>query len=88
MYNNCMNNEKVRQMVREILQPVYDELVDASCKIFFSIENGLRDLPNDEKEKIVKDIMNRHQQALITSFKAGIPNDFDAKLKEYKDGRK
>lgn len=82
-------NDKVKLIAREILQPVFDQLVDVSCGIFSSVYDNLPDnMPAEEKEKLVQGIIEQQRDALVTSIKAGVPPDFDKQLKEAMNGGK
>lgn len=82
-------NDKVKLMAREILQPVFDQIVNMSCGIFSSVYNNLpENMPVEEKEKLVQGIIEHQRDALVTSIKAGVPPDFDKQLKEAMNGRK
>lgn len=82
-------NDKVKQMAREILQPVYDELIETTCRIFSSIYDNLPEsMPVEEKDNIVQSIIKQQSEALVSSVKAGVPADFENKLKEAFNGGK
>lgn len=82
-------NDRVKQMAREILQPFFDELVETSCRIFSSVYDNLPDsMPIEEKDAIVKSILDKQRDALVVGMKSGIPEDFEKQLKEAFNGGK
>lgn len=84
-----MNDDRVKQMAREILQPFFNELVEASCRIFSAVYNNLPDsMPIEEKDTIVQGILKQQCDTLVSSVKTGVPTDFENKLKEAINGGK
>lgn len=82
-------NDRVKQLAREILQPFFDELVDTSCRIFSSVYDNLPDsMPVEEKDAIVKSILDKQRDALVGAVKSGVPEDFEKQLKEAFNGGK
>ena len=83
-----MIDNKLKQMTREILQPFFDELVETSCRIFSSVSDNLPEsMPIEEKDAIVKSILDKQCDALVAGLKSSIPEDFEEKLKEAFDGK-
>lgn len=84
-----MNDDNIKQLIRKTLEPVLDELVELDFKIFSNITNSLpADMPEEQKLDLVKGVLKSHGDALVTSIKTSIPNDFDTKLKEAYNGRR
>lgn len=82
-------DEKVKQMVREILQPFFDEIVETSCRVFSSVYGNLpENMPIEEKDKIVKSILEKQRDVMVAGMKSNIPEDLDKQLKEASNGRK
>lgn len=82
-------SDKVKQMAREILQPFFDEIIETSCRIFSSVYNNLpENMPVEEKDAIVQGILKQQSEMLVSSIKAGVPADFENKLKEAFNGGK
>lgn len=80
---------KLEQMVREIMQPVYDVLVSNVCMIFSNVQKNLPATMSDaEKEQILTDILNKHKDVLVGTIKASVPTNLDEQLKEANNGRK
>lgn len=76
-------------MAREILQPFFDEIIETSCRIFSSVYDNLPEsMPLEEKEKIVKSILEKQRDVMVTGMKSGIPKDFEKQLKEAFNGGK
>lgn len=84
-----MNDDKIKQLIREMLKPALDELVELNFKIFSNITNSLpADMPEEQKLDLVKGVLKSHGDALVTNIKTSIPKDFDTKLKEAYNGRR
>jgi hypothetical protein len=83
-----MTKAQIRQMTKELMQPIFDQMVDNCCIIYEGIIDGLKDYPDSEKEKIVNDIIDRHSKGMLEGLKAGMPDNFVDKIKEYTNGRK
>lgn len=82
-------NDKIKQMTREILQPFFDELIETSCRIFSSVYDNLpNDMPIEEKDAVVKSILDKQRDALVAGVKSSIPEDFEKQLKEAFNGGK
>ena len=76
-----MNDDNIKQLIREMLKPALDELVELN----FSLP---ADMPEEQKLDLVKGVLKSHGDALVTSIKTSIPKDFDTKLKEAYNGRR
>lgn len=84
-----MTDDKIKQMIRETLEPMFDELVELNFKVFSSITKNLpADMPEDQKLDLVKSILKSHGDALVNDIKSSVPADFDTKLKEAYNGRR
>ena len=84
-----MNDDKIKQLIREMLKPALDELVELNFKIFSNITNSLpADMPEEQKLDLVKGLLKSHGDTLANSIKTSIPKDFDTKLKEAYNGRR
>ena len=84
-----MTDEKLKQMIREILEPMVDELVELNFKIFYNLTKNLpTDMSVEEKEELIKGVLKSHGDMLVASIKSSIPADFDTKLKEAYNGRR
>lgn len=82
-------DDKIKQLVRELMQPVFDQLVDTCCSMFKNIVDNLpADMPESEKEQIIKQILDAQAQSMTASMKGIVPEDFANKLKEAVNGRK
>lgn len=88
LYNFSMN-DKIKPMVKELMQPVFEQLVDTCCNLFGSISDNLpSDMPDEEKDKIIKQILDAQAQSITNSIKSVVPEDLADKLKEVANGRK
>lgn len=84
-----MNDDIIKQLIRETLEPMFDELVELNFKVFSSITKNLpADMPEEQQLDLVKGILKSHGEALVTNIKTSVPKDFDTKLKEAYDGRR
>lgn len=84
-----MNDDIIKQMIRETLEPMFDELVELNFKVFSSITKSLpADMPEEQQLDLVKGILKSHGEALVANIKTSVPKDFDTKLKEAYDGRR
>lgn len=84
-----MNDDIIKQMIRDNLEPMFDELVELNFNIISSITKNLpADMPEDQKLDLIKNILKSHGDMLVASVKSSIPADFDTKLKEAYNGRR
>lgn len=85
-----MNDAIIKQMTREALKPMLEELVELSFKVISSVTSNLpADMPEDQKLDLIKSILKSHSDMLVANIKSSIPDDFDTKLKEaYNDRRR
>lgn len=84
-----MTDDKIKQMIKETLEPMFDELVELNFKIISGITNNLpADMSEDQKLDLVKGVLKSHGDILVSSIKSSIPADFDTKLKEAYNGRR
>ena len=84
-----MTDDKIKQMIRETLEPMFDELVELNFKVFNNLTKNLpADMPVEEKEELIKGVLKSHGDALVSGIKSAVPDDFDTKVKEAYDGRR
>ena len=84
-----MTDDKIKQMIKETLEPMFDELVELNFKIISGITNNLpADMSEDQKLDLVKSVLKSHGDILVSSIKSSVPADFDTKLKEAYNGRR
>ena len=84
-----MNDDIIKQMIRDNLEPMFDELVELNFNIISSITKNLpADMPEDKKLDLINSILKSHGDMLVASVKSSIPADFDTKLKEAYNGRR
>lgn len=84
-----MTDDKIKQMIRETLEPMFDELVELNFKIFYNLTKNLpADMPVEEKEELIKGVLKSHGDMLVNVIKTSVPDDLDAKVKEAYDGRR
>lgn len=88
-HNISMTDEKLKQMIRETLEPMFDELVELNFKIFYNLTKNLpADMAVEEKEELIKGVLKSHGDMLVNAIKTSVPDDLDAKVKEAYDGRR
>ena len=84
-----MTDDKIKQMIRETLEPMFDELVELNFKIFYNLTKNLpADMPVEEKEELIKGVLKSHGDMLVNVIKTSVPDDLDAKVKEAYNGRR
>ncbi len=84
-----MTDDKIKQMIRETLEPMFDELVELNFKIFYNLTKNLpADMAVEEKEELIKGVLKSHGDMLVNAIKTSVPDDLDAKVKEAYDGRR
>ena len=84
-----MTDDKIKQMIRETLEPMFDELVELNFKIFYNLTKNLpADMSAGEKEELINGVLKAHGDMLVNAIKTSVPDDLDAKVKEAYDGRR
>ena len=84
-----MTDDKIKQMIRETLEPMFDELVELNFKIFYNLNRNLpADMTDKEKEELINGVLKAHGDMLVNAIKTSVPDDLDAKVKEAYDGRR
>lgn len=84
-----MTDDIIKRLIRETLEPMFDELVELNFKVFSSLTKNLpADMSDEQKLDIVKGVLKSHGDTLAASVKASMPADFDTKVKEAYNGRR
>lgn len=84
-----MTDKKIKQFIRETLEPMFDELVELNFKFFSTLTKNLpADMAEEQKLDLVKGVLKSHGDALVASIKSSVPVDLDTKVKEAYDGRR
>lgn len=83
-----MTDTTLKAMIRETLEPMFNELVELNFKIYSSINKSLSgEMPEDQKLNLIKGILKNHSDVMVQSIKNSVPSDLDTKLKEAINGR-
>ena len=81
--------EKVKQIVKETMQPLFDNIVDTTTAVFSAMANNMpSSMSDDEKITIIKDIIKQQNDSIIAGIKGSIPTDLESKMKEAYSGGK
>ena len=84
-----MTDDKIKQMIKETLEPMFDELVELNFKIISGITKNLpADMPEEQKLDLIKSVLKSHGDMLVNAIKTSVPDDLDAKVKEAYNGRR
>lgn len=87
MNNN--NNQKLKAYIQELLQPVFDELVEYAMLFTDTFLTKLpQDMSDDKKKEVIDSILKAHSESLKARIKSAVPEDFLAKVKEVANGKK
>ena len=88
-YNYSMNETILKQMVRELLEPLLDGLVDV-CMLVYGpmVKSFPGDMPLETQQEIIKQVLSAQNSSMLANLKNTIPEDLEAKLKEAINGRK
>ncbi len=88
-YNYSMNETVLKQMVHELLEPLFDELVDLSTRIYVSMVKSFPDdMPLEVQQEIIEQVISEQNSLILANLKNAVPEDLEAKLKEAISGRK
>lgn len=88
-YNYSMNETVLKQMVRELLEPLLDGLVDVCMLVYGPMTKSFPDdMPLETQQEIIKQILSAQNSSMLANLKNAIPEDLEAKLKEAINGRK
>lgn len=87
-HNISMTDDKLKQMIKETLAPMFDELVELNFKVFSNLTKNLpADMPEEQQLDLIKGVLKSHGDTLAANVKDSVPTDFDTKVKEAYDGR-
>ena len=88
-YNYSMNETVLKQMVHEMLEPVFDGLVDLFMRVYGPMVKSFPDdMSLEGQQEIIKDVMSDQNSLILANLKNAVPEDLEAKLKEAMNGRK
>lgn len=88
-YNYSMNETVLKQMVRELLEPLLDGLVDVCMLVYEPMVKSFPDnMPLETQQEIIKQVLSAQNSSMLANLKNAIPEDLEAKLKEVINGRK
>ena len=88
-YNYSMNETVLKQMVRELLEPLFDGLVDLCMRVYGPMVKSFPDdMSSEVQQEIIEQIVSEQNSSILANLKNAIPEDLEAKLKEAMNGRK
>lgn len=84
-----MNDDMIKQQIREAFEPMFTEVVELGFKVISNLtKNFPADMPEEQRVDLIKGILKSHGDVLASSIKNSIPTDFDVKVKEAYNGRR
>ena len=88
-YNYSMNETVLKQMVHELLEPLFDGLVDLCMRIYGPMVKSFPDdMSLEVQQEIIKHVISDQNSLILANLKNAVPEDLEAKLKEAMNGRK
>ena len=88
-YNYSMNETVLKQMVRELLEPLLDGLVDVCMHVYGPMVKSFPDdMPLETQQEIIKQVLSAQNASVLANLKSAVPEDLEAELKEAINGRK
>ena len=88
-YNYSMNETVLKQMVRELLEPLFDGLVDLCMRVYGPMVKSFPDnMPSEVQQEIIEQIISEQNSSILANLKNAVPEDLEAKLKEAINDRK
>lgn len=88
-YNYSMNETVLKQMVHELLEPLFDGLVDLCMRVYGPMVKSFPDdMPLEVQQEIINQVLSEQNSLILANLKNAVPEDLEAKLKEAISGRK
>lgn len=88
-YNYSMNETVLKQMVHELLEPLFDGLVDLCMRIYGPMVKSFPDdMSLEVQQEIIKHVISDQNSLILANLKDAVPEDLEAKLKEVMNDRK
>ena len=88
-YNYSMNETVLKQMVRKLLEPLFDGLVDLCMRVYGPMVKSFPDdMPSEVQQEIIEQIISEQNSSILANLKNAVPEDLEAKLKEVMNGGK
>lgn len=88
-YNYSMNETVLKQMVHELLEPLFDGLVDLCMRVYGPMVKSFPDdMPLEVQQEIIEQVLSEQNSLILANLKNAVPEDLEAKLKEAISGRK
>lgn len=88
-YNYSMNETVLKQMVHELLEPLFDGLVDLCMRVYGPMVKSFPDdISLEVQQEIIKQVLSEQNSLILANLKNAVPEDLEAKLKEAINGRK
>ena len=88
-YNYSMNETVLKQMVHELLEPLFDGLVDLCMRIYGPMVKSFPDdMSLEVQQEIIKHVISDQNSLILANLKNAVPEDLEAKLKEVMNDRK
>ena len=88
-YNYSMNETVLKQMVRELLEPLFDGLIDLCMRVYGPMVKSFPDdMPSEVQQEIIEQIISEQNASILANLKNAVPEDLEAKLKEAMNGGK
>lgn len=79
----------VDEIIEQVLEPVVESLRETLRTVYKTMLDNLpADMPDEQRLKIMEEVMNNQASAITAGIKSVVPEDLANKLKEAVNGRK
>lgn len=76
-------------MVHELLEPLFNGLVDLCMRVYGPMVKSFPDdMPLEVQQEIIEQVISEQNSLILANLKNAVPEDLEAKLKEAISGRK
>ena len=76
-------------MVHELLEPLFDGLVDLCMRVYGPMVKSFPgDMSLEVQQEIIKQVISEQNSLILANLKNAVPEDLEAKLKEVMNDRK
>ena len=81
------NMENIRQLVKDIMQPAFDKIIDNTVTVIDGMAANMSEIPLEELERIFKQLLSSTTVHLTNTIKSVTPEDIGHKIKGAYNGK-
>lgn len=77
------NKQELRELIKKALEPTFNKVIETVLLFTTTLEKSMPEsMPDTQKLEFVEAVLKQQSETIVHSLEAGVPEDFEQKVKE------